>query len=396
MTADANAAFEPMDAYWSVNNLVVATVQDIDAGELSTSFYSSNPDFMTDPARNPSLFLLGDPSTDTEEFDDHVVMHEWGHYFEDSFSRSDSVGGPHTLGESLDARLAWGEGMATAFGAMALNDPVYCDSSVPVQSSGFGFNVESDDDGVAGWFNEVSVATMIYDLFDTAVDGTDIGTIGFGPIYDTMVGPLLLTPAFTTVHSFAAELRPMLDANGQALLDSQMEREEINDPVESSVDIWASTENNDRNGARHALPLYTDYTADGSTINICSNNDLDNEVGGNKLAEYRYLPLTIPATDTYDIVLSATTIPTPTADMNDLDQSDPDMFIQRDGQLVAWGLSGVANTETFTSQNTLFAGVTYVADVHDFRFEDVGNAPAGYPDTTNNEMCFDITFTATP
>ena len=27
------------------------------------------------------LFLLGDASSDTEEFDDHVVLHEWSHYF---------------------------------------------------------------------------------------------------------------------------------------------------------------------------------------------------------------------------------------------------------------------------------------------------------------------------
>ena len=140
---------------------------------------------------------------------------------------------------------------------MALNDPLQCDTAAVGSNGGFLLNVETDNSGVQGWFNEVSIATLIYDLFDTNVDGTDTGTIGFGPIYDAMVGPLRVTPAFTTIHSFAADLRPMLDANGQALLDSQMERESINDPVESSVDIWASTENNDRNGARDALRLYT-------------------------------------------------------------------------------------------------------------------------------------------
>lgn len=194
----------------------------------------------------------------------------------------------------------------------------------------------------------------------------------------------------------------MLNLNGQALLESQMERENVNSPDESSVDIWASTENNDRNGAGDVLPLYTDYMADGSTINICVNNDLDNEVGGNKLAEYRYLRVTIPATDTYNVVIDATTIPTPTPpdpDPNvppDRDQSDPDMYIQLNGQIVAFGLSPDDNNETFTTQSTLFAGSTYVADIHDWRFEDVDGAPPGYPDTPNGDMCFDITFTATP
>ena len=180
-----------------------------------------------------------------------------------------------------------------------------------------------------------------------------------------------------------------------------MERENVNGPDESNVDIWASNETNDRNGARDALPLYTDYTADGSTINICTNNDLDNDVSGNKLAEYRYLRVTFPTTATYDVVIDATTIPTPTADPNDRDDSDPDMFILQDGQIVAFGLGydpvNFPNNETFTTQ-MLAAGSNYVADIHDWRFEDfdVGGAPPGYPDTPNNDMCFDITMTETP
>jgi K319L-like, PKD domain len=385
-SADPTAVFPPMDAFWSVNNTQGATF-DVAAGQMPTSFYSSGAD---------SLYLLGDASYDTEEFDDHVIMHEWGHYFEDNFSRSDSTGGPHTLGQSLDARLAWGEGWATAFGAMALNDPLYCDTRAIGSNGGFSLNVEVDGFGIQGWFNEVSVATLLYDLFDIAPDGTDNDSIGFGPIYDTMSGPQRFTPAFTTIHTFAAELRPMLNVTAQAFLDSQLEREFVNSPDESTVDIWASTEGNDRNGARDALPLYTDYTADGSTMNICVNNDLDNEVGGNKLAEYRYLRLTIPTTDTYNVVIDATTIPTPTADATDRDQSDPDMYIQVDGAIVAFGLSPDENNETFTTQSTLLTGFTYIADIHDWRFEDVDGAPPGYPDTPNSNMCFDITMTATP
>ena len=90
---DPTANFSPLDAFWSVNNTLTSPT-DIDAGELGSSFYSGGID---------SLFLLGDSGTDTEEFDDHVSMHEWGHYFEDNFSRSDSIGGSHTIGETLDA-----------------------------------------------------------------------------------------------------------------------------------------------------------------------------------------------------------------------------------------------------------------------------------------------------
>ncbi|MCH8136673.1 MAG: hypothetical protein IIB77_11895 [Proteobacteria bacterium] len=331
-----------------------------------------------------------------DEFDDHVIVHEWGHYFEDNFSRSDSIGGPHTLGQSLDARLAFGEGWATAFAAMALNDPQYCDTHGIGSNSGFGINAETAGDiGVHGWFNEISVTTLLYDLWDTTDDGTDNGSIGFRPIFDTMTGPQRVTPAWTTVHSFAAELRPMLNAAGQALLDSQMERESINDPLASSVDIWASTENNNVNGidgSEEVLPLYTDYTADGTTANICVNNKFDTGLGGNKLAEYRYLRLTIPTTATYDVRITTTTATPVTPDPDDRDQSDPDIFIQLDGQIVAWGLSGADNIEAFATQNMLVAGNIYVADLHEWRYQDVDGAPANYPDV----ICFDYSMTAMP
>jgi len=388
LTADANAVFPPMDAFWSVNNTETGPNFDVTAGEFPVAFYSPGAD---------SLYLHGDAALTQDEFDDHVIMHEWGHYFEDNFSRSDSVGGPHSLGESLDARLAFGEGWATAFGAMALSDPQYCDTHGIGSNSGFGFNAESGGFGVQGWFNELSVATLLYDLWDADIDGTDNIALGFGPIFDTMVGPQRVTAAWTTVHSFATELRAMLNVNDQAFLDSQLVRERVNEPDPTLIDIWAATENNDVNGingSAEVLPLYTDYTADGSTANICVNNKFDTEIGGNKIAEYRYLRLTIPATDTYNVTISTTTATPVTPDPNDRDQSDPDMTIYLDGIAVlpfGIGLSGVANLETFTTP-TLTAGRTYVADLHEWRYADVGGAPASYPDM----ICFDYSMVATP
>ena len=72
LSVDPGASFAPLDAFWSVNNTSMGESIDIDSGELTTSFYSGDLD---------SLFLLGDASIDTEEFDDHVIVHEWGHYF---------------------------------------------------------------------------------------------------------------------------------------------------------------------------------------------------------------------------------------------------------------------------------------------------------------------------
>lgn len=135
-------------------------------------------------------------------------------------------------------------------------------------------------------------------------------------------------------------------------------------------------------------------TADGGTVNICANSDYDSGRDGNKLAEYRLIRLTIPATDTYDVVINTTTLTPPTPDPNDRDQSDPDMQIYQNGvPLLPFptGLSVAENSETFTTP-TLVAGQTYVADLTEFRYADAAGTPASFPE----QVCFDVSFTATP
>lgn len=366
--------FPPLDAFWSVNNTLTSP-SDIDAGELSASFYSSGID---------SLFLLGDANVDTEEFDDHVTMHEWGHYFEDNFSRSDSIGGPHRIGESLDARLAFGEGFATAMAAIVLENQQYCDTSAVGTNGGFGISTENENGGRQGWMNEMSVATLIYDLWDTNVDDVDTGSIGFGPILDVMMGPQANTPALTSLFSFSMELQSMLTGADLALLNAQLDRELIE---RTTNDIWGSSQDqivSVPNQARDVLPLY-EVMPTNDTINICMNSDYDSGRNGNKLAEHRYLRFTTSSQSAWDIMVSATT-PTPvTADPDDRDQSDPDVFIWRRGGLVAFGNSGVDNVETLTTP--LLPADTYSVSIQEWRYEDEEGAPPDYPD----RMCFDVT-----
>ena len=382
---DANADFPPLDAFWSVNNKLAESDPDITAGDLPTSFYSGSID---------SLFILGDDTDDTDEFDDHVVAHEWGHYFEDNFSRSDSPGGSHTLGESLDASLSFGEGWGTAIAAMILNDPLYCDTGTPGTLDGFPLNTETAIYGVEGWFNEVSVFTFMYDLWDTTDEPADGGSIGFGPIYDVMTGPQVFTEGFTTLFSFATELRASLDAQGQALVDSQLDRIKV--VWGADLDIWATNETNDVDGAPDVLPLYTPYTADGSILNICVSSGLDRPADardGNNPGEDRYLRITIPADDEYDVSVVTTTPTPPSADPNDRDQSDPDIYIMR-GALpgfIAEGTQPNENVEPTFRTDILFAAETYSAIVEEWRFDDE-EASTSYP----QRICFDVSFTPTP
>ena len=378
LSADPTATFNRLDAYWSVNN-TLSGEQDIDNGDLPASFYT-----------NGGLYLLGDANTDTEEFDDHVVVHEWGHYFEDNFSRSDSIGGAHAIGGTIDPRLAFGEGWATALAAMALDEPQYCDTGAAGTSGGFGIDTESNNSGPQGYYNEMSVATLIYDLFDTNNEGGasgDIGSIGFAPIYDLMINEQRTTEAFTTLFSFATELRANLVGADLQLLESLLSAENVE---LTGLDIWGSSQTIVPPGARDVLPVYTDLPVDGTLVNLCTNSDFDPSGDGNKLAEHRYFRITTAAASTYNVTAAANPVPPATQDPPPTppdvirDRSDPDMFIYRDGALVAFGNSGVDDMETFTTQS-LPADV-YASSLEEFRFGDDSKS-SDFPD----QICFDVT-----
>jgi len=381
VAVDPTATFPPVDGFWNVNNTPVSPTN-IDIGELSSAFYDSGID---------SLFLMGNANTETDEFDDHLVLHEWTHHFDDTFSRSDSIGGSHFLGESLDLRLAFGEGFAHALAAIALEEPQYCDTgAIPGGAGSFGFNTETNNSGTQGWFNELSIATLVYDLWDTNPDGTDTGSIGFGPIYDTMTGPQRTTPAFTTIFSFAAELRPMLPETDRDFVDTQLNRENIDTGL---VDIWGdgqtTTPSGARNGGRDLTPIYTEVPTDGSIANVCINNDYVVDDVVNKLSDWRYLRFTTPTAGTWRVTAQANPVPPPTNDPPNpdiRDRSDPDLYIWRDGRFVTSGRSGDADIEIMERS---FDAATYVIEMQEWRHED-DDAASDFP----SRVCFDISMVA--
>ena len=376
-TEDPGASFPPLDVYWSVNNNSSSGTGDffgdIDNGDIGTSFYLGGT--------YTGLFLLGSAGDDTEEFDDHVIAHEWGHYFEDKFSRSDSIGGSHGGNDRLDARVAFGEGWATALSGITLDDPDYCDTLWSGGSlRGFRIAIESWNTGAAaGWYNEFSILKLIYDLWDTSNESGDGGSIGFGPIYSVMTGAQESTPAFTSIFSFAAALKNE-NPGDVAFIDSQLTRESI---TAAGIEPYASTELNSAGGAIDVLPVYTDVPTDGTSVPICSNAQFDSvgaDATGNKLSEHRFLRMNVtsPGTHTFTILTDAATI-------NSLppgSTSDPDIYIYRNGNYITEGTSPDANEEIFNAN--LVAG-SYVMDFHEWRYEDT-SAPANFP----GRACFTI------
>ena len=403
LQANPVADYPPLDVFWSVNNTRVSSGDnDLDAGEFGVSFFSSDPD--RDGTPNPSFFLLGDAAIDTEEFDDHVTAHELVHFIDWSLGRSDSIGGSHFAGDALDARLAWGEGWPTAFAAMALDNPVYCDTGAAGTTSGFGIFAEDDSNyGTPGWFNEISVIKAVYDMWDTNNDGTDTGSIPWQKIYDAIFVAGLDTPSYTTVFSFAAELQPMLTGTELSVMNNALTSEDIS---VSNLDIWASGATNDAGGAADVLPLYTLLTPGGPTVNICVNSRFDVHRDGNKLAEYRYLRMPVTQNRPHTITVTTVSVgdagasPSQPAPGFDCDAafsanpddplvhtySDPDFYLMREGTYLDVGFSCTPNQETITTA-TLSTG-TYLIDPTEYRFADEQTI-AGYPD----RVCFDVTAT---
>jgi hypothetical protein len=402
VAVDPNVSLPPLDVFWSVNNTAEPSdlpIEDaIDAGELGGSFYVFGTGF---------LFLTGDAAGDTDEFDTHIVGHEWVHFLDDTIFRSDSLGGTHFLGDKLDSRLAWGEGWPSALAAMFLNDPSYCETGTPGTNAGFEINSERGFFGGQGWFDEVGINRFVYDLWDTDNEDTDTGSVGFQPIYDVMVGGQRTTQAWANIYTFAVELKALVDVNGDALIDSQLGDEQTVQGAQ--LDIWGSNETNDggANNPDEVLPIYIDMVADGTVTNICSNSQFDPGPArhGNKLSEYRYIRLNVPMDDEYHVVIRSTT-PTPDTSVND--SSDPDMHIYRDGVSIRNGdlTSGTANLETtdlaldpsrdlderdLQSGPILMSPGIYVADLRDWRYADPDIA-VGYPP----EVCFDVQFIPTP
>jgi hypothetical protein len=205
-TIDASAdgqvlggAFNIMDKILDTNNFLRKT-----AGNCSSQF-TGCPDFIVAPKVNaywmkgfdPSgytggrsplsfylpgysrLFILGGlngdtDSSDTDHFDNSIIIHEYGHFLEDNVFRSNSPGGSHTGDAIIDPRLAWSEGWGNFIQAAVQSSPHYRDTYGNADGmTGFFYNADlenpvSDYPNFVGEgnFREFSVTRFLWDTID--------------------------------------------------------------------------------------------------------------------------------------------------------------------------------------------------------------------------------------
>ncbi len=133
------------------------------------------------------IFVLGHRPVDSDEFDDFIILHEYGHYLAHNFSRDDSPGGDHSGTQRLDPRLAFSEGWASYFACAALDDPRYMDTGHDVPNSN-GVRVSYDvskprkNGDRPGPWSEFTVSSTLWSI---SQNGPGNLGLGFGAVWKT-------------------------------------------------------------------------------------------------------------------------------------------------------------------------------------------------------------------
>jgi hypothetical protein len=315
------------------------------------------------------IALLADLTQDTDEFDQHVIAHEFGHYLEYNFSRADNIGGSHGAGDRLDMRVAFGEGWGYAFAAIALGDPIARDSFVNAGAQVVSrFNVETNpptaQDGLGCWCSETTVWATLWDLYDNTPDANDGVILGFQPLWDVLTTTQRATPAMTSIFSFITALKAAQPASAAAI-DTLVAAQNV---ASAGINEFATAEIN--TPFPGLLPLFPTIVSGGPAVVVRSIDD-----GGfyNKAGNHAFLRFTPATSRNYTVTLSTSN--------SDVDR-DPDFVVYRSGVQVSYiGDDGESSPTQFPETATFsgIAGTTYIIDAYDCSNGCYADPPGGVP-----------------
>jgi hypothetical protein len=251
-------------------------------------WYPGNPGGTAYSPTNRAIAVLG-TSDDADEFDDAVLLHEYGHYVLDVYSRDDSPGGPHVLGDSsLDLRLAWSEGWATFFSSAVRSDPQHADTGGGAVR--LAFNIEtppSFGDGTRYDSNELAVAAVLWDAYDASDTDEGAGplSVSLASLWSLARG---LTDAPVTFEDFWAAWQAANPGNLQPILAGLQ------------IDLWEDAQEagaNDNDPARATpIALYAGDTGAIQHHTLYPAGDVD------------YVVFTAPASGAYTVATSRCTL----------------------------------------------------------------------------------------
>lgn len=203
----ANINFPLLYVNWSEDN--TTTSGNRYQGNIGTSFFTTETS-----SRVANLYILGRVNVDTDELDRHIVAHEFAHYLENKIYRSDSIGGSHSVNDSLDPRLAFGEGFGNAFSAFVHYDSisdtesnVYQDTSGNAQAAGFNIDVSSPPANTPGGlihddrgpWSETAVQHLLWRIWSNPGNART-----YSRIHEVLENDHKTTPASTNILTFAS------------------------------------------------------------------------------------------------------------------------------------------------------------------------------------------------
>jgi hypothetical protein len=247
------------------------------------------------------LFIMGGISgdvdaSDTDHWDNAVILHEYGHFLEDAYAETDSPGGPHNGTSQIDPRLAWSEGWGNFIQGAIRGIACYTDTEGNVDGGaanyGYIFNVplQNGTTGCAdtithtnfdvatlageGNFREFTITRFLYDIFDN--DGDDIINNEFPQIWAglTSNGAYGYNNTSQNFRSFGlmSEFQTNLGSSNwstvRATHNMGLAREEYAQPV--AIDSGAPTTDCD---STVGVRSYVSTTGGSSTADLLRRND---------------------------------------------------------------------------------------------------------------------------
>ncbi len=351
----ASAPFAVLDTVYTGTQTILAVAPATDFPSLILDWAADNPGGETF-YQGGVITLAADPTEDTDEFDQHVIAHEFGHYIEDNFSRADNIGGAHGRGDKLDIRVAFGEGFGYAFAGIVLNDPVARDTfmqgTTPVSST---FNVETNPPATPPltgpadygcYCSESSVWSILWDLYDSAADANDTLSLGFAPLWSVLTGEQRTTPAMTSIFSFISALKTARPGDAAAINTLLLAQN-----TDNVADAFGTGESHFPGSvpSSAALPLYTTGTIGGAPLVLFSTDDAGTY---NAFGNRRFIRFNVASTRNVTI----------SANSSNPNSADTDFVVYRNGVPVVIGFDAPPDPEVHTFSAT---PGTYIIDVYD-------------------------------
>lgn len=292
----------PLTVLWSViNNKAGAGVSDnFDkgvagpsrgfAGQRHCGYDASGNDTNVGCVSDPYFYVVGSQLYALTELSEATIYHEFFHFVQNDRLRFFYPGGSHDSQGYYDNNLAYSEGLADSLPELicSCSSPQSIDyySSVGqlVAGSAYGDFANPDPKAPVGWFQEASIARLVWALLDPS------GQFKLSPSE-------ILAPLFTTAETTSRYMPTIWSYGKQFKLLKPSLATALNSlGATLNIDFTANDEygtNESHLGnvsSQDSLPIFTNL-APGGSARVCTTGAPEDN---NKLGNARYLKVSVP------------------------------------------------------------------------------------------------------